>query len=243
MAKASKSEAASGEPLLRVGGLEASIDGYHILYGIDLAVERNSTIAMLGRNGAGKTTTLKSIMGFVPDTNGEISFNGESLLGVQTYEICHRGIAYVPEDRGLFPFLTVEENLKVPRSAPEAWDNVFELFPILKERIKQQAGLLSGGQQQMLSIGRALIQGPELLLLDEPCQGLAPLLIDDLVERLLSLKSQMSIVLVEQNIAVARRLGDRFVVLDDGRSVLSGTIADLDTNIQQVEEYLAVPTL
>jgi branched-chain amino acid transport system ATP-binding protein len=244
LAKASKSDHDPAPPLLKVSGLQASIGGYHILHGVDLTVPENATLAVLGRNGAGKTTTLRSIMGFVGDLPvGSIEFKGERLDGLATHVIARRGLGFVPEDRGLFPFLTVEENLRVPTSTPRMWDYVMTLFPVLKDKLKQQAGLLSGGQQQMLSIGRALIQEPELLLLDEPCQGLAPLLIDELLEQLRQLGEHMTIVLVEQNIEVARRLADAFVVLDDGQSVMHGTINDLDTRMGEIEHYLAVPAL
>lgn len=240
MAKKTISDRELEPPLLQVRSLDASIGGYHILQGVNFSVPKNTTLAILGRNGAGKTTTLRSIMGFVTDlSTGSIEFKGEYLDGLATHLIARRGISFVPEDRGLFPFLTVEENLRVPTSTPRMFEYVMTLFPMLKEKLKQPAGLLSGGQQQMLSISRALIQEPELLLLDEPSQGLAPLIINELLERLGQLKEHMTIVLVEQ-IEVARQLADEFVVLDDGESVMHGTISDLDTKMDEIERYLAV---
>lgn len=234
------SEPGTSTPILEVTGLSASIGGYQILSGVDLRVEEGATVAVLGRNGVGKTTTLRTIMGFVSVEEGDIRFRGVSLVGLPTHEIAQLGIAYVPEDRGLFPYLTVEENLKVPKSTPEAWDYVFELFPALRDKIRQQASLLSGGQQQMLSIARALIQRPALLLLDEPCQGLAPLLINELVEQLRILRESVSIVVVEQNMRVARRLGEHVTILDDGKSVLHGPIDLLDSDAANVERYLGI---
>lgn len=234
------SNGAKAAPLLRLEAVEALIDRYHILHGVDFVIEAGSSVAMLGRNGVGKTTTLKAILNAVSETRGSIYFGGRDITSLSTHEIVRCGIAYVPEDRGLFPFLTVEENLRVPVSDSRAWDYVLELFPVLKDRMRQTAGLLSGGQQQMLSIARALIQEPELLLLDEPSQGLAPLIVEELVERLRSLSGRTTILLVEQNLDVAKRLCDSFVIIDDGKSVLTGATAHMDGMSAEIERYLSV---
>lgn len=218
----------SDQPILEITGLRAAIETFQILHRVDLQAHESQTTVILGRNGAGKTTTLRSVMGFIHQLEGSIRFRGEELIGHPTHEIAGLGLGYVPENRGMFPDLTVEENLLVSAPRGPAWDRVLELFPVVRDRLKSKAGQLSGGQQQMLSVSRALLREPKLLLLDEPSKGLAPLIIDELIETLLALQSQTTILLVEQNLKMARALGQHFVILDDGYSVASGTLEEIE---------------
>lgn len=230
----------SAEPLLALSGVQASIGTFSVLADVGFSLDEGKTTVLLGRNGAGKTTTLRTIVGFITPTAGSIQFDGESIVGRPVHDIIRKGIAYVPEDRGIFGPLTVEENLRVAAPAEAGWDEVLELFPILRERIKQRAGQLSGGQQQMLAVARALLQSPRLLILDEPSKGLAPLIVEELVETLKGLSTKTTILLVEQNLDVARKLGDRFAIVDDGATVVEGAIAELDGDDDVVERFLTV---
>ena len=216
------------QPILEVTGLRAAIETFQILHNVEVEAHEGRTTVILGRNGAGKTTTLRSIMGFIHQLEGSIRFRGEELIGRSTHQIAGMGLGYVPEHRGMFPDLTVEENLLVSAPRGPSWDRVLELFPVVGDRLKSKAGQLSGGQQQMLSVSRALLREPTLLLLDEPSKGLAPMIIDELIETLRALQSHTTILLVEQNLKMARALGQQFVMLDDGHSVASGTLEEIE---------------
>jgi branched-chain amino acid transport system ATP-binding protein len=227
-------------PLLQLSGVNTHIGRYHILHGVDLAVRRGRLTMLLGRNGAGKTTTLRTIMGLWRRSAGEISFDGRPIGALATPDIARLGIAYVPETMGIFSQLTVRENLLLA-TGPAGFDaahieQVLGLFPVLRQKWQQAAGALSGGQKQMLAIGRAMVEPRRLLIVDEPTKGLAPAVIQHLIDAFLRLKeTQTTILLVEQNFHMARSVGDDVAVMDDGRIVHSGTMAALaaDEALQQ----------
>jgi branched-chain amino acid transport system ATP-binding protein len=235
-------------PLLEVRALEAHYGPLQALFGVDLTVERGSITAVLGNNGAGKSTLLQRIMGLIPSrsSGGSIRFDGRELLGTATERIVRLGISYVPEGRHVFPDLTVRQNLRVgafirrDRAAAAATlERVFDLFPLLAEREDQPAGTLSGGEQQMLAIGRALLNGPELLLLDEPSLGLAPILVHQVFDIIDVIRSEgVSVLLVEQNARMALRVADFGVVMERGRVSLSGPAVDLIDNPEVEELYM-----
>ena len=220
--------------LLSVSGLRAGYGRADVLHGIDLAVADGGITTLLGANGAGKTTTLRAILGMVR-TQGDIVFDGERIAGNRTESIARRGVALVPDGRGTFRQMTVEENLRLgayTRPGAElhdAFERVFGYFPKLRERLRQQAGTLSGGEQQMLAIARALLLRPRLLILDEPSFGLAPLIVREIfsIMRTLREREQVSILLVEQNAAAALDLADQAYLLETGRMVMAGTAQDL----------------
>ena len=221
--------------LLRLEGVFTNIGRYRILHGVDFAVRRGRVTALLGRNGAGKTTTLRTIMGLWKARLGKIVFDGEAIAALETPHIAQLGIAYVPENMGIFGKLTVRENmlLATGRSgfAQEALDRVLESFPALKIKWDSPAGSLSGGQKQMLAIGRAIIEPRRLLLIDEPTKGLSPAMVDQLVAALLRLKREhTTILLVEQNFRVAEAVGDDVAVMDEGRVIHAGDMAALAVN-------------
>lgn len=226
--------------LLQLSGVHTHIGRYHILHGVDLAVRAGRLTMLLGRNGAGKTTTLRTIMGLWRRSAGEISFDGRPIGALATPDIARLGIAYVPETMGIFSQLTVRENLLLatgPAGFDEArLDWVLGLFPVLRQKWQQAAGSLSGGQKQMLAISRAIVEPRRLLIVDEPTKGLAPAVIQHLIDAFLGLKqSATTILLVEQNFHMARSVGDDVAVMDDGRIVHSGTMAALaaDEAMQQ----------
>ncbi len=228
------------EPILRLAGVHTHIGHYHILHGVDFSVAPGRLTMLLGRNGAGKTTTLRTIMGLWHASAGTVAFAGVDITAAATPDIARRGIAYVPETMGIFARLTVQENM-VLATASGRFDTarleaVFELFPILREKWKNPAGSLSGGQKQMLAIGRAIVEEHPLLVVDEPTKGLAPAIIEHLIDGFRRLKATgTTILLVEQNFHMARSLGDDVAVMDDGRIVHTGTMADLaaDEALQQ----------
>ena len=231
-------------PLLRLEGVHTHIGAYHILHGVDLEVAQGELTVLLGRNGAGKTTTLRSIMGLWRAAPGRIWFGGEDIAARSTPEIAQRGIAYVPENMGIFSDLTVRENMVLAaRGSRRAEDIdakrlewIFRLFPAIKKFWQHPAGLLSGGQKQMLAVARAIVEPRKLLLVDEPSKGLAPAIIQNMIAAFRELKqTDTTILLVEQNFNFARQLGDRVAVMDDGRIVHSGTMAELagDEGLQQ----------
>ncbi len=230
--------------LLTLEGVHTHIGAYHILHGVDLVVPQAELTLLLGRNGAGKTTTLRTIMGLWPASQGRITFGGEDITALQTPAIAQKNIAYVPENMGIFADLTVQENmLLAARSAPNAarmdearvqW--IFKLFPAVEKFWKHPAGKLSGGQKQMLAVARAIVEPRDLLIIDEPSKGLAPAIIQNMIEAFQQLKaSGVTILLVEQNIHFAQQLGDSVAVMDNGRVVHAGRMQDLaeDTALQQ----------
>jgi branched-chain amino acid transport system ATP-binding protein len=230
----------TAEPLLQLSGVHTHIGRYHILHGIDLAVRAGRLTMLLGRNGAGKTTTLRTVMGLWRRSAGEITFDGRPIGALATPDIARLGIAYVPEIMGIFSQLTVRENLLLATGRAgfdEArLDWVIGLFPVLRQKWQQAAGSLSGGQKQMLAISRAIVEPRRLLIVDEPTKGLAPAVIQHLINAFLGLKqSETTILLVEQNFHMARSVGDDVAVMDDGRIVHSGTMAALaaDEGMQQ----------
>ena len=223
------------EPLLRLTGVNTHIGPYHILQGVDLTVPRGGLTMLLGRNGAGKTTTLRTIMGLWHASAGEVRFDGEEITSRPTPDIAQAGIAYVPENMGIFGKLTVRENMLLATErrgfASAQLDRVLESFPALKMKWEAPAGSLSGGQKQMLAIGRAMIEPRRLLLIDEPTKGLSPAMVDQLVEALLRLKREhTTILLVEQNFRVAEAVGDDVAVMDEGHIIHTGAMAALAAN-------------
>lgn len=225
--------------LLQVSGLNVEVFGSRILRDVSFAVPQGGVTALLGRNGVGKTTTLRSIIGLMPGT-GSVVFDGEQLIGRATPEIIRSGISYVPEDRDVFAGLTVEENLRLAQrvDAPD-YDIVYSLFPELKERGKQRAGTLSGGQQQMVAIGRALLNLDPLLLIDEPSKGLAPKLVADVARALHRAAEVATVLLVEQNLEMVKSIASHVVILDTGEVVYEGDAGILH-DAQQMQRYLGV---
>ncbi|MFP1682828.1 ABC transporter ATP-binding protein [Alloalcanivorax sp. C16-1] len=228
------------DPILSLTGVRADIDQYHILHGVDLRVPKGELTVLLGRNGAGKSTTLRTIMGLTTVTGGQVRFRGEDITGQPTPRIARQGIAFVPENMGIFSLLTVRENMVLAAvSGPmdeQRLNWIFELFPPMKKFWNRPAGNLSGGQKQMLAIARAVIEPRELLLVDEPTKGLAPAIINDLADAFEQLKEQqVSILLVEQNFNFSRRLGQSVAVMNDGGVVYAGQMAELadDEDLQQ----------
>ena len=225
-----------------------------MLHDVSFSVKRGHALALLGRNGAGKTTCLSTLIGFVRPRDGDIRLNGEPIAGLSPERIARKGIGLVPQGRRVFASLSVRENLSVARragaargapgaQAAKSWsiDDVFEMFPRLRERHAQTAGSLSGGEQQMLAIGRALVSNPQLLMLDEPSEGLAPLIVHEVGETLLELKRRgHSILLVEQNTALALKVADDVAILNIGRIVFDGTAGELSANPQLLQANLGV---
>jgi branched-chain amino acid transport system ATP-binding protein len=232
------------EPLLSVRGLQAWYGESHVLHGVDLEVRQGETVTLLGRNGAGKTTTLKSIMGVIRRRKGEIRLKGQDIGGLALHQVAYRGLGYVPEERGIFASLTVDENLLLPPTvAPGGFtmDEIYTLFPNLKERRSSQGTKLSGGEQQMLAIARILRTGASFLLLDEPTEGLAPVIVQRIGEVIRTLKQRgMTVLLVEQNFRFARRVADRYYVMEDGRMIDAFTAAELPSRIDSLHETLGV---
>jgi branched-chain amino acid transport system ATP-binding protein len=232
------------EPLLAVNDLHAWYGESHILHGATFEVRAGEVVTLLGRNGAGKTTTLKSVMGIVGSRKGSVRFEGRELIGLSSNAIARTGIAFCPEERGIFASLDVEENLLLPpvvKAGGLSVDKIFELFPNLKERLHSQGTKLSGGEQQMLAIGRILRTGARLLLLDEPTEGLAPVIIQQIGRTIRTLKEQgFTILLVEQNFRFASTVADRYYVMEHGRIVEQFANSELDANLEKLHEYLGV---
>jgi len=243
-ALAARSPAAAAAPLLAVRGLQAWYGESHVLHGIDFDVAPGEVVTLLGRNGAGKTTTLKSIIGIMGKRRGSITFNGVETIRLPSRAIARLGIGYVPEERGIFSSLTVEENLNLPprvRPGGLSTDQIFELFPNLRERLSSQGTKLSGGEQQMLAIGRILRTGAQFLLLDEPTEGLAPVIIEQIGRTIARLKGEgFTIILVEQNFRFAATVADRHYVVEQGRVIDMIPNAELDRNIDKLHAYLGV---
>ena len=216
----------------------------HILQGVSLEIREGENVCLIGRNGAGKTTTLKSIIGLTPPKSGSIMFRGEELRGSRPHVIAKKGIGYVPEDRRIFPNITVRDNLEIARKGKNhgGWtvERVYEAFPILKGLENRKGMKLSGGEQQMLTIARTLMGNPELLLLDEISEGLAPIIVEDLMKLILRLKKEITIFLVEQNAVFAFSVADRGYVIDKGKITYQGTIEELKHNQEVKDRYLSV---
>jgi len=230
--------------ILSVQDLHAWYADSHVLHGVSFDVREGELLTLLGRNGAGKTTTLRAIMGLLRKRTGSIRLGAQQLIGLPTYEIARRGIAYCPEERAIFSALSVRENLTLPpvlREGGLSVDQLFEAFPNLKSRAASQGTKLSGGEQQMLAIARILRTGARLLLLDEPSEGLAPVIVREIGEVIRRLKQQgFTILLVEQNLRFARKVADRFVVVENGKVVDVLNSAELDSGMGRVQSYLGV---
>jgi branched-chain amino acid transport system ATP-binding protein len=236
--------AAGTAPLLKVRGLEAWYGESHVLHGIDFDVAPGEVVTLLGRNGAGKTTTLKSIMGVLAKRKGSVMLEGKETIHLPSRAIARLGIGFVPEERGIYSTLSVEENLMLPPQVKPGGlpvEQIFTLFPNLKERLKSQGTKLSGGEQQMLAIGRILRTGANLLLLDEPTEGLAPVIIDQIGATIRMLKQKgFTIILVEQNFRFAQTVADRHYVVEQGKVIDMIPNAELDANIDKLHRYLGV---
>jgi branched-chain amino acid transport system ATP-binding protein len=234
----------TGAALLAVEGLQAWYGESHILHGANFDVLAGEVVTLLGRNGAGKTTTLKAVMGMVSQRTGSVRYDGTQLIGLTSDRIARLGIAFCPEERGIFSSLSVEENLLLPpKVRPGGLDNdqIFELFPNLRERLSSQGTKLSGGEQQMLAIGRILRTGARLLLLDEPTEGLAPVIIQQIGKTIGLLKQQgFTILLVEQNFRFASTVADRYYIMEHGRIIDQFVNAELQGNLGKLHEYLGV---
>ncbi len=232
------------DPLLKVEKLEAWYGESHILHGVGFEISRGELVTLLGRNGAGKTTTLRSIMGIVGKRSGSVRFEGQETIGRPSNIIARLGIAYCPEERGIFSSLNVEENLLLPPAVKPGGmgiDEIYTLFPNLKERRRSQGTKLSGGEQQMLAIGRILRTGANLLMLDEPTEGLAPVIVQRIGEIIRQLKQRgFTILLVEQNFHFAATVADRHYVMEDGRVVDMIVAADVEKSVGKLQTYLGV---
>ncbi len=231
--------------LLELNHLQTHIGQYHILQGIEFEASAGEVSVLLGRNGAGKTTTLKTIMGLTPATHGNVLFDGQDITKRKPYDIANLGIGYVPEDQGIFNELTVEENMKVAmrKETDEIYAKqtyVLELFPDLKKFWKKAGGHLSGGQKQMLAMARAFVNDSKLLLIDEPSKGLAPIVIEKVMEAITEMKKKTTIILVEQNFIMASRIGDTYTLIDDGKTVHSGLMNDLIGDEELKRKYLGI---
>jgi branched-chain amino acid transport system ATP-binding protein len=231
-------------PLLHIRGLDAWYGESHVLHRVDLDVVRGEVVTLLGRNGAGKTTTIKAIMGLVPRREGEIVFEGHDLMGLSPDRIARLGVAWCPEERAVFASLSVEENLLLPpvvRAGGMSLEEIHGLFPNLGERLGSPGTKLSGGEQQMLAIARILRTGATLLLLDEPTEGLAPVIVEQIGRTIAQLKQKgFTILLVEQNFRFAQKVADRHYIIEHGRVVDMVPGAELEANMHRVHEYLGV---
>ncbi len=243
-ARAITAQAGAEDALMKVSDLEAWYGESHVLHGINFDVRPGEVVTLLGRNGAGKTTTLKSVMGILPKRKGSIVFQGKELMHAPSRHVAKEGIAYCPEERGIFASLSVEENLMLPpqvKPGGMSVEQIFTLFPNLKERLHSQGTKLSGGEQQMLAIGRILRTGAKLLLLDEPTEGLAPVIIQQIGRTIAMLKEQgFTIVLVEQNFRFASTVADRHYVVEQGKVIDMIPNAELEANIGKLHAYLGV---
>ncbi|POZ88992.1 MULTISPECIES: ABC transporter ATP-binding protein [Petrotoga] len=235
--------------MLEIKNLNLKYGRIQVIWDLTMSIYNNEAVGIFGPNGAGKTTLISSIIGLIKPEKGDLIFEGNSLIGFKTHEIIRKGISLVPQERELFPFMTVEENLKlgaayVPNARnriSENLDFVFEIFPILKERIHQLAGTMSGGQQRMLAIGRALMANPKLLILDEPSLGLQPSLVIELFQKLVEIKKAgVSIMLAEQNVKQGLKVIDRGYVLENGKIVMEDDAQDLANNSHIQKSYLGV---
>jgi len=232
----------NNKPILAVKNIHTYIGQFHILEGVSLEVPRGSITVVLGRNGAGKTTTLKSILGLTPPSEGKVTFDNLEIQGKQAYNIANLGIGYVPEHRAIFRALSVLENLKLAERNRGDFDKhsdfIFNLFPDLKRLYKLPGNHLSGGQQQMLAVARALVPDNKLLLIDEPSEGLAPILIQQMMEAIRALSATTPVLLVEQNFIMASQLAEHYIIIDNGQDVHHGLMSDLVRNEDLIHKYL-----
>ena len=229
--------------ILRIENLHAHYGKSHVLQGVSLQIGDGELVTLLGRNGAGKTTTLKSICGVVPPTQGRILFSGQEVQALAPHDVAQRGVCLVPEHRGIFKLLTVEENLLLGQRKRSPWqlEDVYRIFPRLKERRLNGGGQLSGGEQQMLAIGRALMNAPKLLMLDEPVEGLAPVIVEEIVAQLKTIKAAgVAILLVEQNLEVCTQLADRHYIIEQGAIVHEADNAAFLADDEVKDRYLGV---
>jgi branched-chain amino acid transport system ATP-binding protein len=231
-------------PILEVENLHAYYGKSHVLHGVDLSIGAGEIVSLLGRNGVGRSTTVKAIMGLV-DATGRVEFKGQPIRGLEAYRIAHRGLGYVPESRDIFPTLTVEQNLllgmKGKRPGRWSFEDMYRMFPRLRERQHTQAGVLSGGEQQMLTLCRTLMGDPDLIMIDEPTEGLAPKIVELVADYLNELKNRgISVLLVEQKLAIAMRISQRVYVMGHGHIVFEGTPQQLSANAQVRREWLEV---
>jgi branched-chain amino acid transport system ATP-binding protein len=236
---------AEAEPILEMADVHTFIGQHHILQGVSLRIRPDAVTVLLGRNGAGKTTTMRTIVGLLHPSRGTIRYEGRPIHRLPPYEIVRLGVGYVPEGQGIFAGLTVDENLRVATLSEgsvsrERLDQIFALFPDIERFRRAPAGTLSGGQKQMLSIARAFVNPNRLLLIDEPSKGLAPIIVEHLVEALRTMKEHATVLLVEQNFAMARALGDWFSLIDDGRTVHSGPMEALVDDAALKKRYLGI---
>ena len=234
----------SAGPLLSVRGLNAWYGESHALHGVDLDIHQGETVTLLGRNGVGKTTTLRAIMGLIRKRTGQVSFAGKDLIRLPLHHTARAGIGYVPEERGIFSTLTVDENLMLPPVVAKdgmGVDEIFELFPNLKERRNSPGTKLSGGEQQMLAIARILRTGARFLMLDEPTEGLAPVIIQQIGRTISRLKSEgFTILLVEQNFRFASTVADRYYVVEHGKIIDAFANSEIQANMEKLHNYLGV---
>jgi len=233
--------------LLELASVNTFYGRSHILFDVSLSVEKGEVVSLLGRNGAGKSTTFRSIIGLTPPQTGEVIFKGERISGMRAFRICRKGVGFVPEDRRCFPDLTVRENLEVAvrrekqTSSPWTVEKVYSLFPRLQEREKNLGSQLSGGEQQMLTIARTLMTNPDLLLLDEPSEGLAPMIVALLADMIIRIRAEgVTVLLAEQNLHFCAKVADRGYVIDKGSVKYEGKMSDLLGNEEIKEKYLAV---
>jgi branched-chain amino acid transport system ATP-binding protein len=228
--------------LLDVRDINTYIGQFHILEGVSFEVPEGEIVALLGRNGAGKTTTLKSILGLTPPRTGDVVFEGTDLRGLHSFDVAAKGIGFVPENRAIFGALSVEENLRIAERSKGDLDRksdlIFGLFPDLQRLINLPGTNLSGGQQQMLAVARALVPDNRLLLIDEPSEGLAPVLIEQMMDAIMQLSDETTVLIVEQNFIVASRLAQRYVIIEEGTSVASGDMEDLVNDEDTIRKYL-----
>ena len=233
------------ETILKVEGAHTFIGHHHILQGLSFEAKADAVTVLIGRNGAGKSTALRTVMGLLPPSKGKIVFKGQEIQNNRPYEIARMGIGFVPEDMGIFASLTVEENMRVAMLAEneetaQRLENTLDMFADLKKFWRAHAGILSGGQKQMLAIARAIVNKTTLLLIDEPSKGLAPIIVEALIEAINRIKAHSVVVLVEQNFYMASCVGDHFYILDDGRVVHSGNMAELVDNEELKSRYLGI---
>ena len=233
--------------LLNVTNLDVSYGAVKALHGLSLEVDEGEIVTLIGCNGAGKSTTLRAVSGMLRPRGGSIAFEGQNVTGIASHKLVERGLSHVPEGRGIFANLTVAENLalgayarKDRQSLADDHERALVLFPRVKERLKQLAGTLSGGEQQMLAIARALVPDNRLLLIDEPSEGLAPVIIEQLMAAIRQFSADKTVLLVEQNFRVASKLADRYVIIDDGHSVMAGLMSDLVRDEATIHRYLGV---